>query len=155
MNEEVFKAAVRACSFISKEELNALWSKYTTSTDGWVTIEEARHMERDYPQFSRNTGAKILELVQNNGIRKLHNEIDFAADGLFCEWAWVIDFNKRTFEAYKGFCEDDAQPDDRFYFLKDKQENGYSIVKICASFSIDALPSNGDFLAAFVEDDEE
>lgn len=154
MEEDVFKTALRGCSYISKEELNALWGKYTSSTDGWVTMAEAERFKAAYPEFSRDTGAKILELVQNSGARTLDNQIDFAADGLFCEWAWVIDFDKRTFEAYRGFCKDKPYPIDRFYFLKDKQENGYSIVKICASFSLDALPSNSDFLAAFPEEEE-
>lgn len=155
MNEEVFKAAVRDCSFISKDELNALWSKYTTSTDGWVTMDEAERFKAAYPELSRDTGAKILELVQNSGVRKLHSELEFAADGLFCEWAWVIDFDKRTFEAYRGFCKDKPYPIDRFYFLKDKQEGEYSVVKICASFSLDALPSDRDFLAAFAVDEDD
>lgn len=28
---------------------------------------------------------------------------DFAYDGLFCEWAYVVDFDESTFEVYSGF----------------------------------------------------
>lgn len=41
------------------------------------------------------------------------------------------------------------------YGADDKEENGYSGVRLVAEWSIDELPSDEDFLAAFKEDDEE
>lgn len=155
MDEKKFLSALRECSFISAEELSALWQKYTKSTDGWVTLDEANRFGHDYPEFYRNTGAEILSLVQDGGVRRLHNEIDFAADGLLCEWAWVIDFDTRTFEAYEGFNKEETTEQDRFFFLKDKEKDGYSVVKLRASFSLDNLPSNEDFLAEFGEEEDE
>lgn len=152
MDETKFKSALRECTFITDAELSDLWAKYTDSTDGWVTYEDAQRFGNDYPEFSRDTGANVLELVQDKGVRKLHNQIDFAADGLFCEWAWVVDFDKRTFEAYEGFQKTPTTEADRFYFLKDKEKE-YSPVKICASFCLDDLPSNDDFLAAFMAEE--
>ena len=155
MDEHKFRDALGECSYITDSELEALWSKYTKSKDGWATLDEAYRMKADYPELSRDTGADILELIQNGGARKLNNNIVFAADGLFCEWAWVIDLDKRTFEAYEGFQHSETTENDRFYFLKDKEENGYSVVKLCATFDLDNLPSNEDFLAAFKTDEDE
>lgn len=149
MDEDKFKAALRKCTFITNKELSDLWSKYTDSKDGWVTIEEADRMKRDYPEFSRDTGAGILELVQNSDGMELQNEIAFAADSVFCEWAWVIDFDERTFEGYKGFNKEPLTENDRFYFLKDYENDGYYGVKLAAKFSLNNLPTDEEFLDAF------
>lgn len=156
MVEEKFKAALRKCSFIAPQELRDLCGKYTKSKDGWALVEEVNRIIADHPELSGTMGAAILELVQNHpdGI-KLQNSIEFAADGLFCEWAWVIDFDKRTFEGYSGFGHDPLTEEDRFYFLKDKEKNGYSGVRLRTSFSLDDLPSDEDFLATFKDEDEE
>lgn len=155
MDEAQFKQALRNSSYIEAGELRCLWQRYGADDNGMVSMDDADRMKKDYPQFSRDTGAGILQMVQNHpeGL-KLHDSIGFAADGLFCEWAWVIDLDKRTFEGYRGFGNDPLTEKDRFYFLRDLEENGYSGVRLVAEWSIDELPSDEDFLAAFKEDDE-
>ena len=156
MDEEKFTSALRNSSFISGDELTALWKQYGADDNGSILLDDAARMDRDYPQFSRDTGADILYMVQNHpeGL-KLQDSISFAADGMFCEWAWVVDLDKRTFEGYRGFGREPLTEQDRFYFLRDLEEDGYSGVRLVAEWSIDELPSDEDFLAAFKEDDEE
>lgn len=156
MDEDKFKAALRNCSYIEPEELSALWRKYGADEHGYVSLSDADRMKKDNPQFSRDTGAAILQMVQDHpeGM-KLQDSIAFAADGLFCEWAWVIDLDKRTFEGYKGFGHTPLTEDDRFHFLQEQESEGYSAVSIAAEWGLDELPSDEDFLAAFKEDDEE
>lgn len=44
---------------------------------------------RLYPENHRDTGAEIPDLVyKSKEPLKLVNEVDFAQDGLFCEWAY-------------------------------------------------------------------
>lgn len=156
MDEGKFRQALRNSSYIEAGELTALWKQYGADDNGSISLDDAARMDRDYPQFSRDTGADILYMVQNHpeGL-KLQNSISFAANGLFCEWAWVVDLDKRTFEGYRGFGSEPLAEQDRFYFLRDLEENGYSGVRLVAEWSIDELPSDEDFLAAFKEDDEE
>ena len=156
MDEDKFKSALRNSSFISDDELMALWKQYGADDDGMVSLSDADRMKKDHPEYSRDTSADILQMVQEHpeGM-KLHNQIGFAANGLFCEWAWVIDLDKRTFEGYRGFGSNPLTEQDRFYFLRDLEQNGYSGVKLAAEWSLDNLPSDEDFLAAFKEDDEE
>lgn len=91
MDLELFKEALRNSSYIPSEELTALWKQYGADENGLVTMEDSDRMMEDHPEFSRNTGAGILEMVQNHSEgMKLQDSINFAADGLFCEWAWVI-----------------------------------------------------------------
>lgn len=156
MDEEKFKSALRNSSFISEDELTALWKQYRADDNGMISLDNADRMKKDHPEYSRDTGADILYMMQNHpeGL-KLQDSISFAADGLFCEWAWVIDLDKRTFEGYRGFGRELLTEQDRFYFLRDLEEDGYSGVRLVAEWNIDELPSDEDFLAAFKEDDEE
>ena len=156
MDEEKFKTALRNSSFISGDELTALWKQYGADDNGMVLLDDADRMKKDHPEYSRDTGATILQIVQDHpeGI-ELQDDLTFAADGLYCEWAWVIDLDKRTFEGYRGSSSDPLTEKDRFYFLRDLEENGYSGVRLVAEWSLDDLPNDGDFLAAFKEDDEE
>ena len=156
MDEDKFKSALRNSSFISDDELMALWKQYGADDDGMVSLSDADRMKKDHPEYSRDTSADILQMVQEHpeGM-KLHNQIGFAANGLFCEWAWVIDLDKRTFEGYRGFGREPLTEQDRFYFLRDLEQNGYSGVKLAAEWSLDNIPSDEDFLAAFKEDDDD
>lgn len=101
-----------------------------------------------YPEFSRDTGAGILEIVANaSGDIKLKDDSDFAQDSLFCEWAYVIDFDKNTFEVYQGFNETPLEPSDRFYTAEqDADDNGLYPIRLCQSFDLSNLPSKEEFL---------
>jgi hypothetical protein len=139
-NEFAYK--VKNCRWITEEEVAA--------------IEEDRNWPHKHPELSRDAGAGILQMVMDskNGL-VLVNRIDFAADSLFCEWAWLIDLDAWTFEAYKGFNQTRPLTEkDRFYFLVDKEECGYHCIVKVAEWSIDNLPSNEDFLNTFKEDEE-
>lgn len=149
MNEYVFKDALRNSSFITADEMKEMIKSYG-GTDNAVdrSMAEEKLLD-DHPEFNRDTGADILKIIQEHpGGLKLTDELDFVGDGLFCEWAWVIDFDKRTFEGYKGFNTTPLTPEDRFYNIKSSYE-GYTPVKIVASFSLDDLPGEEEFLAAF------
>ena len=117
-----------------------------------------------FPEFSRDTGCDILPMIQNGTAttRYLNNRIDFAADSLFCEWAYVVDFDKRTFEVYEGFNKTPLEENERFYFLNDKVDpepciSGakYYQVKLAATFDLDNLPEDNEFMDEFKYDDEE
>lgn len=157
MDEAKFKLAVRNSTFIDREDLRSIYKKYGMGDDGLITLNDADRMKKDYPEFSRDTGAEILSLIQSkpDGM-KLNDNIGFAADSLFCEWAWVIDFDAGTFEAFEGFNRNGPlEEGERFFFLNPLAEDGYYPVKKVAEWSLDGLPSDEDFLAAFKSEDEE
>lgn len=155
MEEDEFKEAVRNSSFIDPQKLTKLLERYGMNKCGLMTLNDAERMKKDYPELSRDTGAKILSFIQDrpSGV-KLNNNIGFAADSLFCEWAWVIDFDAGTFEAYEGFNQEGPlEEGDRFFFLNAQAEDGYYPVKKVAEWKLDSLPSDEDFLAAFKEEE--
>lgn len=143
-----FREAVRRCRFETDEEALELDEECAKSPSQFFA---------KYPQLSRNMGSGVLEYVYSRTEPTiLADMVDFAADGLFCEYAWVIDLDTGTFEGYEGFNKTPLIPDDRFYFLRDKEEgNGYHGVRLAASWRLDNLPTNQEFLSAFQAEDEE
>lgn len=104
---------------------------------------------------SRNHGADILRLVQEaDGEVVLFDHIDFAGDSLFCEWAYVVDLDKATLEVFKGFNCTPLDPSERFASTA-KKRGDYEPVRLVGSFSLDALPSEEEFMAKFDAGDEE
>lgn len=145
---EVFSQKVRSAINISADEVEKIYNE----KDTWVFDE----FSIVHPNLSRDTGANILELIMDSdaGI-KLYNEIEFAADSLFCEWLWLIDLDNNTFEGYQGFNRKPLTEEDRFYFLKDKEECGdFRAVKLAAKWSLDNLPNYEEFLSAFKSPEE-
>lgn len=137
-----FKDKVRKCSWWDEDELVTFMKRSNISNvSNWQSI---------YPELSRNTGANILSLIngRSEGL-KLKNDLDFAADSVFCEWAWVVDLDTNTFEGYKGFNHKPLTERDRFHFLEKYSPDGCYGVCLKSKWSIDDLPSNVDFLFAF------
>lgn len=141
-----FEAKLRAASFLTEEESAELSAR----------IEMEGLMERDddfrekwikvYPELCRDTGASILELVQNreSGI-KLRDTIGFAACSLMCEWVYVLDLDADTLEVFKGFNKEPLADGERFAGWREKYpkeacENYYPVRRV-ASYTLDDLPT--------------
>lgn len=64
---------------------------------------------------------------------------DFPLDSLFCEWAYVVDFDARTFEAYVGF---QRHPHREGRWAGQKGRDEYYPVRLVSAWSFDSLPDN-------------
>lgn len=107
-NFELFKKRVNKCSFLTEEEINS--------------INQNLDDKEPFPaELSRDTCAKILNIIYKSkeGL-KLVDNTEFAADSLFCEWAYVIDLDKRNLEVYRGFNNIPLDENERFAFLTAK-----------------------------------
>ena len=94
-------------------------------------------------------------MAQPDGIG-LQNAIDFAGDSLFCEWAYVIDLDKGTLEVYQGFNEDAVPAGERFAEApREKEDSAFYPVRHAHTWSLDALPSDADFLSTLQPLEEE
>lgn len=163
MNEKDFREALSHIKYIDAEKLQRMWLDYGMYEDGSIKISDADRFREAYPEFSRDTGAEILTMIQNSRITSncLENSLTFAADSLFCEWAYVIDFDKRTFEVYTGFNNTPLEESDRFYFLREYEDTDaygnrhYYGVKLVKEFNLDDLPDDDTFLEGLKVDNEE
>lgn len=159
MNRPEFERALLNIEQITDGEIKNAWIEAGADPfSDFVTPDVSRKFREIHPELSRDTGAEILEIVQNHpdGI-KLNLDLAFAAESLFCEWAWVIDLDAGTFEGYEGFNESrELTEEDRFYFLRDKESDGYHGVVLAGKWSLDALPTPEEFLDYFsVNEDED
>lgn len=153
MDEAKFREELNKVHFGSEAELDSIFVEFGASMPGTISMDNYAKLKKAYPELHRDTAAIILKMIQDGKVRLLKNDIDFAADGLFCEWAYVIDLDTRRFEVYTGFHKEPLTEKDRFYFLKDKEENGYSGVHMVFSWSIDDLPTDEVFIKTFIADD--
>lgn len=142
-----FAEKVRKCRFITEAE--------TKERQFMIDSGAVKNWPSVWPELSRDTCADILWMVGRSydGL-VLVNDLDFAAQSLFCEWAWVIDLDAGTFEGYEGFNETPLTEGERFFFLNDKVKHGYHPVKLVAKWSLDDLPTYEDFLAAFKREED-
>ena len=129
-----FKEKVRSVRFITQEELEQIGNAHPNS---W---------SRHYPHLSRDAGAEILQMVMG-GASVLRNSIEFAGDSLMCEYAYVIDLDKNTFEVYSGFNKESVT-DGRF--VSDDvgldKTDGYEPIIIMKSYDLLHLPNEVQFL---------
>lgn len=93
----------------------------------------------------RNHSVEVLTTIaDSNGPIELVNSINFAKDGLFCEWAYVIDLDTNTFEVFKGFSK---KPVPGRFGPGEPDVDGYYPVAQIANYSLDHLPSKDELLA--------
>ena len=112
--------------------------------DGSRPITAGEKIIALWPSLSRDTGAKILEIVaqataENNV--PIVQTLDFANDGLFCKWAYVIDLDQNAFEVF-GSCERKQEAvTTRFNGVGGDNDTVPALIK---SFSLSQLPSTED-----------
>jgi hypothetical protein len=141
---EAFKEKVRKTKMLTQEEVTARWK--ASGADGeWVSMEVAAKFKESWEHLSRDSGAKTLDYVMAaENPEVLPSSWDFAADSLFCEYAYVIDLDGGFFEVYKGF-QEAPHTDGRFHMLEADQDHrtaAYYPVRLIEKFPIRAIPEN-------------
>ena len=74
-----------------------LIKKYKKYTD--LRVSEQSH--NDWYCLLRKTQGNLFPY--NSDLEHMIDSQDFLSDSLFCEWAYIINLDTDTFEAYKGF----------------------------------------------------
>lgn len=133
---------------MTDEEERAAWRSIgvdIVASGGSVRLDDYSRFTARYPQISRDKSYEILALIVTAskpiGVR---NDLDFAANSLFCEWGYVIDFDKEIFEIYRGFNERPLTENDRFYFLAEKEREGgaeWHGIRKCTEYGLDSIPT--------------
>jgi hypothetical protein len=147
-----FAEQLQRVRFVSDEEHARLWTSIGVDTSQiFVSLAKSEEFNQKWPYFSRDHGAKILQMVADATEEALTtNQIDFAGDSLMCEWAYVIDLDQETLEVYQGFNHEPLSETERFSSFGNPEEipeEKYAPVRLVATFSLNDLPTAGDFVA--------
>ena len=158
LNRAMFEAQLDKCAWTTEDDDTRILEELDLPKDGWMDMEQADRFKAAYPQLSRDMGGDVLEFIQNTSDEKilLGNQIEFAMDGLYCEWVYVVDLDNDVLEVYHGYREDDPPEGSRFVGRNDGEE--YSAVHLLKKFDINNLPDEETFVklcsfAAINEDD--
>lgn len=160
---ETLKQACRNSQFISDDEINLRWSTVGADGTGFVSMDIANKFQEKWPQLGRDMGYKVIaHLLEHPEGLELSNSLSFAADSLFCEFAYVVDLDKNTFEVYRGFNKEKLDDNERFFGVEEanqdhrSDEDKYSPVRLWHSFDLNNLPEDEDeFMAHFQEPEED
>ena len=134
---------------------------------GWTDLNVSEQSTDDWYCLTRDTHGSIENMLRCGFI---YDNRDFPLDSLFCEWAYIVDFDQEVFEVYQGFQkklpkkgrwagrptkEEDAESyklhlewcknNDREPWKPKVSE--YKAVELIASYPFDALPSDEEFLS--------
>lgn len=138
---ETFKESLESLSFFSEEEIDLINEDYEKTL-------------KQRPYLSRDVAGDILWQIAEGKVDKLISQEAFAGDSLFCEWAYVVDLDKNTFEVYKGYNEKEIDETERFFYLQEEAEE-YKPVTLLESYDLNNLPTLDEFLKIENEEEEE
>ncbi len=103
LNLEVFKDKVKVLRLADNAMQDASWIDCGASPDSeGVNLDVLDYHAVIYPEFSRDTGAEILGLIQAGCVSHVKLDIDLLKAKWVCEYAYCIDLNKKTVELYHG-----------------------------------------------------
>ncbi|KAK0730639.1 hypothetical protein B0H67DRAFT_652907, partial [Lasiosphaeris hirsuta] len=120
---------------------------FVNERSGWTAL---------YSTLARDTGSQILRLIAQASIRSDMNngdnsaaggketrvpiqlQLDFVNDGIFCEWAYVIDLDDEVFEVFTGV----VDKDDHHRF-KDVGDEHDSVPGLVFSLQVLRAPLDG------------
>ena len=144
--------------FIDDKKDKTFLDSYSKNTPDWSNELDNRTPEQKHwfeTYITRDLGAKILNSIADSKDKEilLKDGIDFAEDSLFCEWAYVIDFDKDVLEVYKGFNRNKLDKTERFYGAKGKE--GYEPIKFEKSYNLNDLPTVKQFFNDLKEEEED
>lgn len=137
---QAFKQKLANVQWITEEEHDAAL-RSVGAPDGMLDMDQHAEYVKRYPELTRDTGADILDLImKSEELIKLSNSIKFAADSLFCEWAWLINLDSNELEVYKGFNREPLPDGERFKGIDPDAERGeYHEIKFVRTFTFDEL----------------
>jgi hypothetical protein len=109
-------------------------------------------MYEHWPSLSRVTGAEILVIVSEATAEKpvpVQLALEFANDGLYCEWAYVVDLDQGVFEVFTGSEMKDRATCNRF---SDIGGENVTVPVLLKRFSVAELPTTEkQFIIPLVE----
>lgn len=125
----------------SDKYVEQLW-KSLGAVNGRASMDVSDIFKTKYPEFHRDTGAQILNMILTGSAKRVQLDLEFAADSVFCEWVYVIDLDSEVLEIYTGFNKRPVPETHRFYFLQKLSKDGYYPVKLYKKIKFKSITHN-------------
>lgn len=159
LNRNVFLSNLSQIFQPTEEQIKAWWLEVghdMENSGGFVDHTIAKQFSKNHPSLSRDTGGEILSLIQDaSEPLPVCIYTEFAADSLFCEWAYVVDFDKNTFEVFEGFNKEPLDEGERFYGMAcDGFNKNYHPIRLKKTYYLDTLPTEEEFLSELEPEEE-
>lgn len=152
-NLDEFKEKIKNVRFSTKKDEKKVekFLKSIGCNDGYMNMEQSTLYKKAYPYSSRDIGAGILQMVNESEDTEivLQDTTKFAADSLFCEWAYLIDLDNNNLEVYEGFNNSPLEEGQRFKDMELEDNLGgeqYYPIKCVKIYPLDKLPTNEEFI---------
>lgn len=151
VDHEELKRKIRASTWATYDEITEAYKKAGHDGSQWVSLDVQQKFEEMMPALNRNLGAKVLRIIMESpdGI-KLRDAKGFAGECVFCEWAYVVDFDNGMLEVFKGF-QKRPTTGERFSDVESR-DAGYFPVALVKKYPIASLPEPKVF-GKMAEDD--
>jgi len=133
---ESFKEKLENLEWITEEEHKQRWVEMGADPDSdLVSMDISSKFREKYPELHRDIGAEILQRVYDkDGELKLKNDVNFASDSLFCEWAYLIDMDSMKLIVSRGFQK--VEHEANVFGVEMSEDNGYYPVKAIVKFDL-------------------
>lgn len=143
---EIFKKKLQYIAIYTEQRLNEAFNVCGIKEE-WITMAQAETLRENYPALSRETGGDIFELIYGGEVKETRLSLEFAKNSLWCEWAYVIDMDRKCLEIHGGFNQKPIGTANRFYSSVVSEE-GYYPVKLLKIFTFEEI-LNKDFLKQY------
>lgn len=157
MKRGKFITQLEKCRSGTQEEIHQLWKDQGADDSGMISFDVSDRFKKAHPQLSRDMGGDVLEFIQNaDGEVLLYLDLEFAKDGLFCEFVYVIDLDNDKLEVYGGYNEREIPVTSKFAIdmavAKDADGDGTFTANVV--YDLAKLPTQEQFEKDMAEPDE-
>ena len=134
------KASLKHIVPVDSGTVERYWAECGAQEWG-ADMETCRRFKVKHMTLDRDTGPDVLNILIHTEVSvELYLDVGFIADGLFCEWVYVVDLDSGMFEIYQGF---QIHPsENRFSSMFEGTINGYYPPKLVATYPLDDLPTD-------------
>lgn len=100
-----FKQKVESlCQWVSQRQLNKWYREVGQDPkEQFISMDKKNKFKANHPQLDRDMAADVLDFVYHSEEPVfLSDNSEFIKDGLFCEWAYIINLDEGTFQVKNG-----------------------------------------------------
>lgn len=144
---EKLRTRIDSCRYLKKDVVERYRNICRNTHEDFYEM-----LYNNIPGYTYRSGSRlILDILSGDGIVYTECKYDLVFDSLWCEWGYVIDLDRNTFEVYRGMNQEPIDENERFYDGNVPHEapggGGYYPLRLVHSYRLDDLPSPDDFIS--------